>query len=51
MLLLLLNSSGPKVTFFWIKVGGVWLQATPYVKVSGVWQTSNPFIKVTGTWE
>jgi hypothetical protein len=38
-------------TSFWIKVSGVWLQATPYVKVSGVWQTSNPFIKVTGTWE
>lgn len=35
---------------FWIKVAGVWKQATTYIKVSGVWKTATPYTKVSGTW-
>ena len=34
----------------WIKVAGVWKQATTYIKVAGVWKTATPKIKVSGTW-
>lgn len=35
----------------WIKVAGVWKQATMWIKVSGVWKTATPKIKVAGTWK
>jgi hypothetical protein len=38
-------------TIVWIKVSGVWKQATPFIKVSGVWKQSTPYIKVSGTWK
>jgi hypothetical protein len=34
----------------WIKVAGVWKQATTYIKVAGVWKTATPKINVSGTW-
>jgi hypothetical protein len=38
-------------TKFWIKVSGVWKEATTYIKIAGVWKTATPAIKVSGTWE
>lgn len=35
----------------WIKIAGVWKQATTWIKVAGVWKQATPFIKVGGTWE
>lgn len=35
---------------FWIKVAGVWKQATGYIKVSGVWKEVTPIVRVSGTW-
>jgi hypothetical protein len=43
--------STPSTTIAWIKVGGVWKQATVFIKVSGVWKTATPNIKVSGTWK
>lgn len=37
-------------TIVWIKVSGVWRQATSFIKVSGTWKQATPFIKVSGTW-
>lgn len=37
---------------FWIKVSGVWKQATTYVKVSGIWKVvTKPYLKVGGIWK
>lgn len=33
-----------------IKVGGVWVQAIPYVKHEGVWKVARPWARVAGTW-
>ena len=38
-------------SIFWIKITGVWKQATAYIKVSGVWKTTTPYIKVSGVWK
>jgi len=38
-------------TIAWIKVSGVWKQATAFIKVGGVWKTSTPNIKVSGVWK
>jgi hypothetical protein len=38
-------------SIFWLKVAGVWKQATAYIKVSGVWKTATPNIKVSGVWK
>lgn len=35
----------------WIKVSGVWKQATVWIKESGVWKTATPNIKVSGQWK
>ena len=53
MLLLLFNQPGTPSTntIAWIKVAGVWKQATPYIKIAGVWKVATPFIKVSGTWK
>jgi hypothetical protein len=53
MLLTLLQNRGtpPPTTLAWLKVGGVWKQATVHIKVSGVWKTATPNIKVSGTWK
>jgi hypothetical protein len=54
MLLTLLGPQGaapPATKTIWIKVSGVWKQATPFIKVSGVWKQSTPFIKISGIWK
>lgn len=43
--------SAPTTTIVWIKVAGVWKQATVWIKVAGVWKTATPFIKVSGVWK
>jgi hypothetical protein len=35
----------------WIKVGGVWKEATTWIRVGGVWKTATPKTKVGGTWQ
>jgi hypothetical protein len=42
--------SPPANTIAWIKVSGVWKQATVYIKVAGVWKTASPKIKISGVW-
>jgi hypothetical protein len=53
MLLTLLQNRGtpPSTTLAWLKVGGVWKQATVHIKVSGVWKIATPKIKAGGTWK
>lgn len=34
----------------WIKVAGVWKNATVWIKVAGVWKTATPFVKAGGVW-
>lgn len=41
----------PASSTMWIKVAGVWKQATPWIKVAGVWKTATPWIKVGGVWK
>lgn len=36
---------------FWIKISGVWKQATTWLKVSGTWKQATPKIKVSGIWK
>ena len=36
---------------FWIKVSGVWKQATAYIKVSGVWKQATGYINISGVWK
>jgi hypothetical protein len=43
--------STPTATIAWIKIAGVWKQATVYIKVAGVWKTATPAIKVSGIWK
>lgn len=43
-------SAPPAGSQLWIKVSGVWKQATAYIRVGGVWKVASPFIKVSGTW-
>jgi hypothetical protein len=38
-------------TIAWIKVAGVWKEATVHIKVAGVWKTATPNIKVAGVWK
>jgi len=36
----------------WIKVSGVWKEATPWIKVSGVWtQVTRVWFKDLGVWK
>jgi hypothetical protein len=44
-------STPPSTTLAWLKVGGVWKQATVHIKVSGVWKTATPKIKAGVTWK
>jgi hypothetical protein len=39
------------VTQAWIKIAGVWKQATVWIKAGGVWKTATPKTKVAGTWK
>ncbi len=41
----------PAGTIVWLKVLGVWKQATVHIKVSGVWKTASPNIRVGGVWK
>lgn len=38
-------------TIIWLKVSGIWKQATTWIKVSGVWKQTTPYIKIGGTWK
>ena len=40
----------PAGTVAYIKIGGVWLSATPYIKDGGIWKLAAPHIKETGAW-
>jgi hypothetical protein len=33
-----------------IKVSGVWKEATVHTKVSGTWKVATPRIKISGVW-
>ena len=35
----------------WIRVGGVWKQAIPYVRDAGVWKMALPYIRQAGVWK
>lgn len=35
----------------WIKIAGVWKQATVWIKVAGTWKTATPNLKVSGVWK
>ncbi len=35
----------------WIRVGGVWRRAVPYVRYNGVWKVAVPYVRSGGTWE
>lgn len=39
-----------QVLKFWLRVSGVWKQATAWIRVSGVWRQATPFVRVAGTW-
>ena len=39
------------VTQAWIKISGVWKQATVWIKVAGTWKAATPKIKVSGVWK
>jgi hypothetical protein len=41
----------PAATIVWLKVAGVWKQATAFLKVTGTWKTTTPYIKVSGNWK
>jgi hypothetical protein len=43
--------STPLTTKTWIKVAGVWKEATTYIKVSGVWKQATPYVKIGGNWK
>jgi hypothetical protein len=38
-------------SIFWLNVGGVWKQTTPFVNGGGVWKQATPFINVGGVWK
>ena len=53
MFLTLLQSQGapPTGVTVWLKVAGVWKQATVFTKVAGTWKTATTFTKISGTWK
>lgn len=53
MFLTLLQSSGapPTNTIVWIRIAGVWKQATVFINAGGTWKTATPKLNVTGTWK
>lgn len=44
-------SAPPTNTIVWLRVGGVWKQATVWLRVGGVWKTTTPFVRVSGVWK
>jgi hypothetical protein len=44
-------STSPATGKVWVKVGGVWKQATVSIKVGGVWKTVTPYVKSGGAWK
>jgi hypothetical protein len=42
---------GKTIAGAYIRVGGVWKEATPYVKVAGVWKLSRPWVRILGIWK
>lgn len=41
----------PTSSLLWIKISGLWKQATCWIKVAGTWKQATPFIKVSGVWK
>jgi hypothetical protein len=41
-------SGGSKL---WIKVSGVWKDATTHINVAGTWKVATVFFKDSGTWK
>jgi hypothetical protein len=35
----------------WIRSGGVWKQAVPYVRTGGIWKQAVPYIRTGGVWK
>ena len=35
----------------YVKVNGIWKEATPYININGVWEEANSSIKENGTWK
>lgn len=35
----------------WIRVGGVWKIAVPYVRHNGIWQLAIPYVRFGGSWQ
>lgn len=35
---------------FWVKVAGVWKQATTFIKVSGSWKSAVPYFRDASNW-
>lgn len=35
----------------WVRVSGVWKQASAFIRIAGVWKAATPFIRVSGVWK
>lgn len=44
------SSPPPAGITTWLRVAGVWTQATVWINVAGTWKVSTPFIKISGSW-
>lgn len=44
------GAAPPAAKKFWIKVAGVWKEATVHIRIAGVWKVATPFIRASGTW-
>jgi hypothetical protein len=42
--------TGSTATKVWIKVAGVWKEATPYIRVGGIWKVATPKIRAASVW-
>ncbi len=45
------SPAAPSATTAWIKVAGVWKQATVHIKVAGVWKQATSYVKIGGTFK
>jgi len=52
LLLFYKTPAGPSgASKLWIRVSGVWKEATTHIKVAGTWKVTTVFIKDSGTWK
>ncbi|MCA2570700.1 hypothetical protein [Microcystis sp. M42BS1] len=51
-LLLLFPQKEPSTaTKVWIRIGGVWRQATTWIRIAGIWRQAIVFIRISGIWK